>query len=132
MIHVDDLKISHVDEKVVTSIIESLSTKYGELMPLTISRDKIYDYLGMSFDYTKDNQVTVHMYQYIDEVLAAVPKRYKEGVGSAAPSPSNMYKIRRPNSLNLKLFHPKKRKSTIPQKHSCYICPSAHSRIYRN
>ena len=73
-------------------------------MPLSISRGKIHDYLRMSFDYTKDNQGMVHMYEYIDEVLAAVPKRYKEGVGSAAPSPSSMYEIRQPNSPNLELL----------------------------
>ena len=78
-------------------------------MPLTISRDKIYDYLGMSFDYTKDNQVTVHMYQYINEVLAAVPNRYKEGVRSATPAPNNLYEVRQPNSPNLELLPPKEK-----------------------
>ena len=109
MIHVDDLKISHVEESVVTEVIESLSKRYGELMPLTINRGKLHDYLGMSFDYTKDNQVTVHMYQYIDEVLSTVPNRYKEGVGSATPAPSNLYEVRKEDSPDTELLPTKER-----------------------
>lgn len=49
--HVDDLKISHVNESVVTSIIDALDYKYGEIMPVSHSRGKVHDYLGMAFDF---------------------------------------------------------------------------------
>ena len=50
MWHVEDLKISRMELDVVTDIIESLSKKYGDIIPLFISRWKIYDYPGMVFD----------------------------------------------------------------------------------
>ena len=81
--HVDDLKISHEDSKVVTEVIDSLSNRYGELMPLSISRGRTHDYLGMTFNYSSPGQVTIHMYQYLKDFLENVPDRYKEGVGSA-------------------------------------------------
>ena len=45
--HVDDLKISHAEPNVVTSIINELDNTYGDIMPLSISRGKIHDYIGM-------------------------------------------------------------------------------------
>ena len=45
--HVDDLMISHEDPNVVTSIIRSLSDKYGDMMPLIVNRGRVHEYLGM-------------------------------------------------------------------------------------
>ena len=49
----DDLKISHVDPGVVTSIINEIDKKYGtdlrgNVTPLTVKRGKIQEYLGMT------------------------------------------------------------------------------------
>ena len=92
--HVDDLRISHVDERVVSDVIEALSGEYGDIMPLTVSRGKVHDYLGMVFDYTTDGDVLVQMYQYIEELIRNAPERYKVGVGSATPAPSHLYEVR--------------------------------------
>ena len=94
MFHVDDLKISHKSEDVVTMIINALSDKFGGIMPLSISRGKLHDYLGMTFNYETPGQVMIHMYQYIHEMLKSIPDKYKEGIGSATPAPSNLYDIR--------------------------------------
>ena len=51
--HVDDLKISHANKYVVRSIIDQTSDKYNGIMPLSISRGKVHDYLSMIFGYTK-------------------------------------------------------------------------------
>jgi len=48
----DDLKISHVDKRVVEDILKQLTTKFGQDSPLTTCRGKILDYLGMKIDYT--------------------------------------------------------------------------------
>jgi hypothetical protein len=57
--HVDGLKIYHVDRKVVTTILNLLDGKYGQEIvggkraPLTITRGKVHDYLGMTLDYSE-------------------------------------------------------------------------------
>ena len=51
--HVDDLKISHVNAKTTTEIIKLINEKFGKEAPLTITRGKVNDYLGMTLDYTK-------------------------------------------------------------------------------
>ena len=45
--YVDDLKISHRDPKVVSSIIESIEKKFGKMK---VTRGKKHVYLGISLD----------------------------------------------------------------------------------
>jgi hypothetical protein len=69
--HIDDLKISHVDPKVVTAIVNLLDAKYGQEIvggkcaPLTVNRGKIHNYLGMTLDYLEVNVVIVNMTDYV-------------------------------------------------------------------
>jgi len=44
--HIDDLKISHVDPKVVNNIIGKLKKKFGQESPLVTSQGKTIEYLG--------------------------------------------------------------------------------------
>ena len=67
--HVNDLKISHKDEEVVINIIEELNKRFGDIMPLSISRGKVHDYLGMPFDYTTKGKLIITMYDYIDGII---------------------------------------------------------------
>ena len=46
--HVDDMKISHADSRVVDNIINMLEQEFGKEAPLTICHGKIHDYLGMT------------------------------------------------------------------------------------
>jgi hypothetical protein len=72
--HVDDLKISHVDPNVVTSIIELVSQEFGKEAPLTINRGKVHDYLGMQLDYSLDGKIKITMYDYIENMLSELPE----------------------------------------------------------
>ena len=69
--HVDDLKISHRDEKVVTGIIEMLTGIYGEL---SVSCGPDQTYLGMDFDVSTPGEVTIGMKGYLMDVLDEFPE----------------------------------------------------------
>ena len=69
MFHVDDLKISYIDPEVVTHIITELDKRYGIIMPLSISRGNVHDYLGITFDYTMPGKLMITMYDYINGVI---------------------------------------------------------------
>ena len=71
--HVDDLKISHVDPKVVNDIIKRLEEKFRQESPLLTSQGKTVEYLGMCIDYTVKGKVNISMYDYIDMTLAELP-----------------------------------------------------------
>ena len=49
--HVDDLKISHAEKKVVDGIIAHLNSKFGKESPLTAMGGKMLEYLGMTLYY---------------------------------------------------------------------------------
>ena len=69
----DDLKISHVSEKVVESIVTKLQERYGKEAPLTVNRGTQHDYLGMKIDFGTKGKVIFTMDQYIDGILENSP-----------------------------------------------------------
>ena len=72
--NVDDLKISHVNPQVVTDVLELLAGVYGQESPLTITRGKHHDYLGMHIDYSNKGKVSITMTQYIEDMLLDIPQ----------------------------------------------------------
>jgi hypothetical protein len=72
--HVDDMKISHVSEAVVTEIIELLKKVYAKTDPMKVNRTKIHEYLGMTIDFTTDGEVKITMYDYIKKLINELPK----------------------------------------------------------
>ena len=71
--HVDDLKISQVEKKVVNDIIAQLNGKFHKESPLTAMGGKILEYLGMTLDYTSHNKVKISMYKYVDKMPTELP-----------------------------------------------------------
>jgi hypothetical protein len=71
--HVDDLKISHVSEDVNTDIIKIINDEFGKEAPVTITRGKVHDYLGMNLDYSERGNVKIKMLDYVDKMLADLP-----------------------------------------------------------
>jgi hypothetical protein len=88
--HVDDLKISHVDPKVNTTILNLLDAKYGQEIvagkraPLTINRGKKHDYLGMILDYSEAGFVKIDMCANLQKILEEMP----EDMDGTANSPA--------------------------------------------
>jgi len=71
--HVDDLKISHVDPKVVNDVIKKLEAKFGQESPLVTSQGQKIEYLGMCIDYMEKGKVKISMHEYINKMLAELP-----------------------------------------------------------
>ena len=82
--HVDDLKISHVDADVVTEVIGLLEPEFGKEAPLTKSRGKVHEYLGMIIDYSVPGKVMFTMIDYIKSMLSELPK----DIYGTAPTPA--------------------------------------------
>jgi hypothetical protein len=59
--HVDDLKFSHIDPEVNTGVIEMIDNEFGNEGPLTITRGRIHDYLGMTINYSEQGKVEIKM-----------------------------------------------------------------------
>ena len=72
--HVDDLKILHVSRDVVEDIIAHLNKKFGKESPLTTSRGKVLEYLGLTLDYSERGKVKISMYDYIRKIVEESPE----------------------------------------------------------
>jgi Reverse transcriptase (RNA-dependent DNA polymerase) len=64
--YVDDMKVSHVDEAVVTDILQKIENTFGKM---TIARGKKHSFLGMNITFRVDKTVTIDMRDYIKETL---------------------------------------------------------------
>ena len=89
--HVDDLKISHVDPNVVTGVIDQLEKEFGAETPITKTRGKVHDYLGMVLDFSTPGKVKFSMVDYIKEMLDELPE---DMAGEAAtPAANHLFEV---------------------------------------
>jgi len=93
--HVDDLKISHVSQSVVSSVIDKLNQEFGKLLPLTVTRGKIHEYLGMTIDYSIPGKVQVRMDDYIKKMLDELPPSM-DGT-AATPTGDHLFEVNKQN-----------------------------------
>eukprot|EP00957_Ditylum_brightwellii_P108424 8271124-Ditylum_brightwellii.AAC.1 len=79
--HVDDLKISHIDSREVTKVLNILQKKYGKMRT---TRGKIHKYLGMTLNFKKKGKVRVGMVKYTKEIIETFPEKIEESVNTPA------------------------------------------------
>ena len=89
--HVDDLKMSHMEQEVLDEIIGKLTSKYGNEKGLTVQRGKKHEYLGMTIEYTDDRKVKFTMVDYIDGLLSEMTDDMK-GV-AVTPAASHLNEV---------------------------------------
>ena len=70
MFYVDDNKISHKNEKVLTKVINKLEGHFGKL---EISRGREHNFLGMRIKFIGD-EVHISMTDFIREAIDMFPK----------------------------------------------------------
>ena len=103
--HVDNLKVSHMDAKEVDEFFKQMEETVSEDTPLSVSRGKIHDYLGMTLDFHNKGKVQIDMKHYIDMMLQHAPKDM-EGV-SNTPGAAHLFKT---NSEDPKLLGDEQKK----------------------
>jgi hypothetical protein len=102
-----------MDPKVVTTILNLLDAKYGQEIvggkraPLTVTRGKIHDYLGMTLDYSEPNVAKIDMTDYVKKILDEAPVEM-DGTATS-PAAEHLFKIVEDNELldvaNSESFH---------------------------
>jgi hypothetical protein len=89
--HVDDIKVSHVESSVVDNMLELFKAEYGKEAPLTITRGKVHEYLGMTIDYSVVGKVQITMIPYIQNMLSEIPNDMAGE--SATPAASHLFQV---------------------------------------
>ena len=79
--YVDDNKISHVDSKVVDSVIDMIESKFGTM---TKRRGKNHVFVGMDIEFMGEGKVKILMKEYLEESIVA----FGEDLGKKANTPA--------------------------------------------
>jgi type IV secretory pathway ATPase VirB11/archaellum biosynthesis ATPase len=77
--HVDNIKLSRKDKNGVTSVLSQIDYTYGKEAPLTVTRGKIRNYLGMTIDFSNKAKVRFTMIDNIQEMLDKQPNNMEVG-----------------------------------------------------
>ena len=70
--HVDDLKVSHVEEKEATKFCLQLSDIYGS--KIKVNHSKVHLYLEMDFGYSTNKTFKVSMIPYAKQIKDKLPE----------------------------------------------------------
>ena len=90
--HVDDVKMSHTKQEMLENLLTSLNEEFGKEAPLTVTRGKIHDYLGMTFDYTIPGKVKITMPDFVLGVLDECPEDLMKGP-SSTPAANHLFNV---------------------------------------
>ncbi|KAG7352856.1 reverse transcriptase RNA-dependent DNA polymerase [Nitzschia inconspicua] len=90
--YVDDLKLSHVDPEVVEEIFAKLQEEFGKEAPLSVTRGKVHNYLGMRIDFSVDGKVQFTMPSLVDEIVAQLPPTMATGP-STTPAANHLFEV---------------------------------------
>ena len=89
--HVDDLKVSHVDPEIFSSVLAGIDAEYGNILKITITRGRIHKYLNMTIDYSSPVKVILSMVDCLVNMLDEIPEDMKRE--SATPATHHPFDI---------------------------------------
>ena len=89
--HVDDIKLSHVDDKVNDITLGLKKQVFSKHAPVTVTSGKVHEYLGMTLDYSEEGKVKIKMLDYVEKLLADLPEEF-DGT-AATPAATNLLDV---------------------------------------
>jgi hypothetical protein len=116
--HVDDLKVSHHQTKVVDDFINWVKKTYGSIGEVKTTRGKVHEYLGMKLDYTEKGKVIVDMIDYVESMIQNFPFQLPKGKVTS-PWNDNLFNIEE-NSERLDQEHAEQFHTTTAQ--GLFVC----------
>ena len=69
--HVDDLKASHAEKKVLDEFVEYLQGIYDdeEIGTIKVNEGPVYEFVGMKLDFSKKGKLRVNMIDYVKKII---------------------------------------------------------------
>ena len=64
--YVDDIKVSHIEPRIVTTVINKLENRFGKMK---VSRGSEHTFVGMNFKINKDGTIKIGMKEYMRECI---------------------------------------------------------------
>ena len=88
--HVDDLKISHINEEVVRAIISQLEDGYGEM---NVNIGQSHTYVGMDLTFPGDGTVVIDMKSYLTEALSEFGLENLDKRAPSTPAADHIFQV---------------------------------------
>ena len=89
--YVDDTKISHVDEKVVSEVIEKIESKFGKMQ---VKRGKFHTFVGMNLELTSNKEIRITMPSYLEECISTFEATGEDVYGAAnTPAKTTLFHV---------------------------------------
>ena len=79
--YVDDSKVSHIKESVVSKVIKEIEESFEKM---SVSRGKSHVFVGMNFKINDDRSVGISMSKYLKECIATFGEEFNEGASTPA------------------------------------------------
>ena len=86
--YVDDTKISHIDPKMVTSIITKIEERFGKMV---VTRGRKHNFVGMDVEFVENGTVRMMMKDYIIEYFEAFDEPITKGTNT--PAKNNLFTV---------------------------------------
>ena len=86
--YVDDTQISHIDPKVVTSVITKIEERFGKMV---VTRGKKHIFVGMDVEFMENGTVRIMMKYYIIECFEAFDEQITKSANT--PSKHNLFTV---------------------------------------
>ena len=106
--HVDDLKSTHKSPKVNDKFERWLNDVFGEHGQVTTHRGKKHNYLGMTLDYSRENEVKMDMREYVRGMLETFLIKFKANQTAVTPASEKLFEKGSGKLLEMKrkeIFH---------------------------
>ena len=91
--HMDDLKSSHINPKVNGEFLQWVKDTFGQLGEVKMTRGPLYDYLGMTLDYSVPGQVSIDMSHYVKKLVKEFCQENLKGASVASPWNEDLFKV---------------------------------------
>ena len=76
--HVDDLKASHKDPRVLSDLMSELRSTFGKEDELSETTGNAHEYLGLTINYFAPGKVAIAMFEYLEDMIVEAEERQGE------------------------------------------------------
>ena len=104
----DDLKLSHVNQKVLDAFVYKLKSLFGKEDELSENTGDVHEYLGVTIDWSLPGKVAFTMFDYLEDIIVEAPEELKPNK-CMHPCNGNLFMVKEDSPLldpkKADLFH---------------------------
>ena len=87
----DDVLSSHLLAEVNDKFAQWVQQKYGGLKDVEVKRGKVFQFLGMTLDFSIPGECHVSQCEHIDDIVNSFPIKFAKSGKLLTPCTSNLY-----------------------------------------